>query len=134
MIVSLEYLAGCVDTGSYMGVYDRPDRNSSALAFSIQRADRTTPDLFAARFGGKVHFVRNKSDGYARYDWLVRGRMAQEALRQLIPHLHVKRLRAEQLCALTIRSRGGNRRGAPRLVPEKSIGAEMQRQLGGAAA
>lgn len=128
--ISLEYLAGCTDTGSYMGVYNRADRGTTALAFAIQRADRDIPDLFSARFGGKVHFVVNKSDGYQRYDWLVRGKKAQAALRELIPHLRLKRLRAEQLCAIVVPNRGGNRRGSPRLKPEKSIGFEMQRQLG----
>lgn len=119
---SLEYLAGLFDSTGTLGIYKSSDHQKPVLSFRLGRDAPDIPTLFAQRFGGRVR-IQKRSNG-ARYIWTVRGRRAQDVMRQLLPFVRIKRIDVERYCALQINRPGGLR--SPKTNPT-SIGNEMQR-------
>ena len=117
----LAWFAGILDGEGYIGCfYADKAKKRPRVAISISITHRYIPLAFRARFGGSAirlrKYPRNRKTVYR---WWIVDKAAQEALRELLPFLTIKRRRAIQ--AITWqpwRPRGWNQYSQPFVVPE----------------
>ncbi|MCB0067040.1 MAG: hypothetical protein KDD77_07815, partial [Caldilineaceae bacterium] len=82
--IAMSTLRGRETTGVYGG---RLHHYQLVLKASGRTSE--APNLFRAEFGGIVE--KPRSDRIGGYIWVARSQYAEQALRALLPHLHVKR-------------------------------------------
>jgi hypothetical protein len=125
MTFSLPYLAGFFDGEGSVGVY----RSGRRYGLVVQCTQTTSPltqtmlELLAERFGGHVSWQAT-STGRGKLNWQIRGDRAAELLKQLEPHLVLKRHQAEVAIAWQrqrVRSRDARGRVTVRGAEETAL-------------
>lgn len=103
--VTLAYCAGVIDSDGTIGikrltysmrVVGDSKQPTYAARVCVRQVSREAVDVLRATFGGTIRISKPGSrKGRSLFEWSVQDRIAEGALRQLLPFLRIKKLQAE---------------------------------------
>ena len=103
--IELAYLAGFFDGEGSVVLYPerRAKRGSWKMIIEVRNVDKLSIELFHVAFGGSVKPILSENPNWKDYwAWTCEARLAETALRAMLPYLRLKRERV--LVALEYRS------------------------------
>ena len=130
--LDLAYMAGLFDGEGYIGIAKRKARKqdyeinpSYWIRVTVNISDKWICELFRFSFGGRVEMSHARIGGnFIMWRWVMDGESAVDAIKALLPYLHLKRSQAE----LAIKFQSGKVKrgswGGERKSPEYSTQEE----------
>lgn len=92
---ALAYAAGLIDGEGCIGTYWNSVHRNFQLRITVEMTEKVGLEHLEGLFGGKWYFKPAKTPRKARHLWMIFNSKAENAIKQLLPYLKVKKEHAE---------------------------------------